>query len=99
MAGLPIAARFRELDWAGGSGTGQSPREGAAGVLDATTYEATMAAQEKNRRSGWSMALSEIEVADGRRPPLALVHWQRVGAVPGRAGSAVPGATRERVLY
>jgi hypothetical protein len=34
-----------------------------------------------------------------RRPPLALVRWQRVGAVPGRAGAAIPGATRDRVLY
>ena len=34
-----------------------------------------------------------------RRPPLSLVRWQRVGAVPGRASSAIPGATRDWVLY
>ena len=33
------------------------------------------------------------------RPPLALVRWQRVDAVPGRPGSATPGATRDWVLY
>jgi hypothetical protein len=33
------------------------------------------------------------------RPPLALVRWQRVDAVPGRPGSAAPGATRDWVLY
>jgi hypothetical protein len=34
-----------------------------------------------------------------RRPPPALVRLQRVGAVPGRPGSATPGATRDWVPY
>jgi len=40
--------------------------------------------------------------ADGRRVPavpLALVRCQRVDAVPGRPGSATPGATRDWALY
>ena len=36
--------------------------------------------------------------AAGCRPPLALVRWQRVDAVPGRPGSATPGGTRDWVL-
>ena len=32
------------------------------------------------------------------RPPLALVRWQRVDAVPDHPGSATPGATRDWVL-
>jgi len=32
------------------------------------------------------------------RPDLVLVHWQRVDAVPGRPGSAIPGPIGARAL-
>ena len=50
--------------------------------------------------SGWSAASAR----GSRRPssasrPLALVRWQRVDAVPGRPGSAAPGAARDWEMY
>jgi hypothetical protein len=47
--------------------------------------------------SGWSATSARQLTAVEHRPPLALA--SRVGTVPGRAGSAICGATRDWVLY